>query len=70
MHRSMCLCLPVVWCREHGDALPVVGDLVAFGLHLVAADDEVQLVLCEEALRHVRSELAAHPPLADRPSVL
>jgi hypothetical protein len=36
----------------------------------VAANDEVQLVLCEEALRHVRAELAAHPPLADRPSVL
>lgn len=62
--------VPVVGRWEDGDALPWVGDLVTLSFDLVAADDVVQLVLLQEALRHVGAELAAHAPLADRPSVL
>lgn len=62
--------VPVVGRWEHGDALPWVGDLVAFALDLVAAHDVVQLVLLQEALRHVRPELAAHAPLTDGAAVL
>ena len=47
-----------------------MGDLVAFTLDLVAAHDVVQLVLLQEALRHVRPELAAHAPLTDGAAVL
>lgn len=55
---------PVVGRREDGDALAVVGHLVAAVLDLVAADDVLQLVELQEALGHVGAKLAAHPALA------
>lgn len=61
---------PVVGRGEDGDALAVVGHLVALGLDLVAADDVVEAVALQEALGDVGPELAAHPPLADRAPVL
>lgn len=45
-------------------------DLVALSFDLMTSHDVVQLVLLQEALRHVGSELAAHSSLADRPAVL
>lgn len=47
-----------------------MGDLVALSFDLMTSHDVVQLVLLQEALRHVGSELAAHSPLADGPAVL
>lgn len=47
-----------------------MSDLVAFGFDLMATHDVVQLVLLQEALRHVGPELTAHPTLTDGAAVL
>ena len=61
---------PVVGRREDGDAFSVVRHLVALGLHLVAADDEIQAVPLQEAARHVGTKLTADASLTERAAVL
>lgn len=53
----------VVGGGEDRDALGVVIDLVTLILDLVTPDDVVELVQCEELVRHVRTELAADAAL-------
>lgn len=47
-----------------------MSDLVALGFDLMTTHNEVQVVLFQETLRHVRPELAAHSSFADGAAVL
>lgn len=47
-----------------------MGDLVALSFDLMTPHDVVQLVLLQEALCHVGSELTAHSSLADGAAIL
>ena len=41
VHIILTLSLPVVWSREYGHTLSPMSHFIAFGLHLMAANDEV-----------------------------
>lgn len=47
-----------------------MSDLVALGFDLMTTHDEVQVVLFQEALRHIRPKLAAHSSFADGATIL
>lgn len=47
-----------------------MSDLVALGFDLMTTHNEVQVVLFQETLRHIRPELAAHSSLADGAAIL
>lgn len=47
-----------------------MSDLVALSFDFMTTHNEIQLILLQEALGHIRPELTAHASLADRPAVL
>lgn len=47
-----------------------MSDLVALSFDLMTTHNEVQLVLFQEALRHIWPKLTTHSPLADGPAIL
>lgn len=47
-----------------------MSDLVTLGFDLMTTHDEVQVVLFQETLRHIRPELAAHASFADGAAIL
>jgi len=57
----------VVGGRENGDQLAVGEELVAILHHLVGADDQVELVLQQEALHYSSSKGVADSAIVGRP---
>mmetsp|Transcript_27443 Transcript_27443/g.76717 ORF Transcript_27443/g.76717 Transcript_27443/m.76717 type:complete len:271 (-) Transcript_27443:709-1521(-) len=53
----------VIGCREDSNTLSAMSNFVSLRFHLVAADDQLQIVLRQKTCRHVGPERHTNPPL-------